>query len=343
MISSLDKAVFFRQFAALIAANVPLPRCCGIIASCISHATLRHMAHALKHDLESGRSVFVCAQRFPALFSPLACQLIRLGEQTGKLEEMLHLIADNQEAQYQLQSQIRQALFYPGFILSTSLLMTLGMLIWVVPRFAALFENKLAELPLFTRFLFWLSARTSELLLGMTIGVLVLAICAAASTSFRQRCRRSLTHLSALPVIRHYRAKISLSRFTRSLSLTLAAGMPFSEGLRLAGETCQHAGLNSAIRQLRAKVHAGLPLHRSMETLPDFPAMLIQMVRVGEETGKLEQMLDKAAAYLESEVEGTVKKLSQLLEPLIMVVLGVLIGGLVVGMYLPIFKLGSLM
>ncbi|TAK79237.1 MAG: type II secretion system F family protein [Gammaproteobacteria bacterium] len=340
-ISTRDTALFFRQFATLIAAGVPIIQSCTILEKSQEKTALRLLIYAIKRDILAGKTLSHCLQRYPHYFDPLTVQLIKIGEHTGRLDTMLLIIATHQEKHLAFRKRIQQALFYPVLILITALIITFCMFIFVIPRFAELFQDMQTSLPLLTRLIFYLSAKLRECLfpaLALTLVLITLSIRGKYSTPIKRYFQHTF---STLPFIHTTLHKIKLTRFVRYLALTLTAGLPITDALALAGASSQDPSFTTAILQLQSKIRTGLSLHRAMETLPHFPTLMTQMVKVGEESGKLESMLDKLADFFESDIDHLLHHLNQLLEPLIMVVLGVLIGGLVIGMYLPIFKLGS--
>ncbi len=338
-ISLVDIMLLMRQFATLFAAGVPIVRSCDILESSQQHNELSSLLHQLKHDMLAGKSLHSGFVRHSHWFNPLVCQLIRIGEETGKLDDSLQRIAHYFEKKYALRQQIQRALFYPALTAGVACLITLGMLLFVIPHFAALFETSSIVLPRWTRIIFAISF----FLRHQAIIIIIFTAAAAAvwlyflpdvslSTAWENMLPR-------LPMINKHHRQLMLARFTRHLAITFSAGIPLPDAIQL----CIHgsSSLATQLAYLQTSIHAGLPLHQAMQSVSCFPAYMVQMIKVGEESGKLDTMLLHLADKMEADMQHTMNQLSQLLEPLIMVTLGVVIGGLVIGMYLPIFKLGS--
>lgn len=340
-ITAFDIIVFLRQLATLLTAGVPIIQSCDMLANSQEKSALRLLIHAIKRDISAGKQLAQSLQAHPHCFDNLTCQLIKIGEHTGRLDTALETVAAYQEKNWAFKNRLQQALFYPCVISITALAVTVCMLVFVIPRFADLFQATHTTLPLVTMWVFWLAHTLKQhgLLLGSTtLLALMLLIRAMRMPSWRQ-CQQKL--LTTLPLIRSCWQKIILARFARHLALTYTAGIPINDALTLTAQIAGHAEFAANVAKLSSKVRSGLQLHQAMLALPAFPALMIQMVKIGEESGMLAQMLHKVADFFESDVDLLLAKFCQLLEPLILLVQGVLIGGLVLAMYLPIFKLGS--
>lgn len=339
-ISRFDITVFLRQFATLITAGIPITQCCEILEKSQEKTTLRLLIYSIKREILAGKSLFYSMQCHPIFFDDFTCQLIRIGEETGKLDSTLLHIAKHQEKNLELRKQIKQALFYPCTITMTSILITFGMFLFVIPRFNELFQDMHSKLPQLTIWIFYLSSQLKQY-----CTIVLIVICLLISVSFYhkdKRYGRYFYHFALkIPFLKNCLRKIILANFARNLALTFAAGMPITEALKLAGSASDHIEFANIVAKLHGKISAGLQLHHGMAAFPYFPALMVQMIKIGEESGMLEHMLTKIADFLESDIDNLINHFSKLLEPLIMVVLGVLIGGLIIGMYLPIFKLGS--
>lgn len=340
-ISATDIMLFMRQFATLLAAGVPAIRSCDIIESSQRHLGLSSLLHQLKHDMLAGKALHTGFSRHRHYFDSLICHLIKVGEETGHLDNCLHRIADYLEKRQALKKQIQRALFYPALTAAIAVIITTGMLLFVIPRFAELFQTSSLALPWWTRCIFALSSFICHQ--GIII-LLCLTASIAATLYFLPAARQSHTWhtlLTRLPIVNTVLHQKTLASFTRSLAMTFAAGINLPDAIALC---CSDTSpLTPALYQLQAGILAGLPLHKSMQPLTCFPAYMTQMIKVGEESGKLDTMLLHIADKMEADLEHHLNQLSQLLEPLIMLTLGVVIGGLVIGMYLPIFKLGSVL
>lgn len=319
-------AIFFRQFATLMQAGIPIDSCCDILAKNQQKPAMSALIVAIKHDLANGHHLSDCLRRHANYFDHLTCQLIHIGEETGKLETMLLSTANYHENTLLFKKNLYQALFYPCVITATALIIFLAMLIFIIPKFSELFQDSHVPLPYLTLFIFRLSA------LLRTHGWLILLALTLSAFLFKN-------HFPA--IYKPYSRKNNLSRFSRHLALTISAGIPIIQALSIVNVSTSEPYFRHLVLQLQRKINSGLSLYQAMSNEPLFPHLLIQLVKIGEESGQLEAMLSKFADLSEADMSAFLKKLNQLLEPLIMLVLGVLIGGLVIGMYLPVFKLGS--
>lgn len=338
-ITAFDIAVFFRQFATLLSAGIPILQCCEMLEKSQVKTALRLLIYAIRRELLSGKDLYSSLHIHNRYFTEIICQLIKIGEHTGKLDMTLNMIAEDYEKQLAFKKRIHQALFYPCMITITALLVTVSMFLFVVPRFAELFSGTHVQLPALTRWIFFLSAMLEQHIYVLFFPIL-LFLPQLWSRQWKQQVLRRLTQL---PVIKPLRQKIILAKFARNLAMTFSAGIPITDGLKLTMQTDNHIEFTHTMIRLRGKINSGMHLHQAMQSLPYFPDLMIQMVKIGEESGLLDHLLLKVAGFFESDIDGLLNQSSRLLEPLIMLVLGVLIGGLVIGMYLPIFKLGSVL
>lgn len=326
-------ATFFRQFATLITAGIPIINACTLLEASQQHPALCRLINSIKYDLLSGKTLSASLQRHPLHIDALIIQLIHISEHTGKLDTALQIIANYLEKKLSFKEQLQRALFYPCLVASTGILITLIMLIFIVPRFEELFHNMEGKIPPLTHAIFTLAALTRHAIWLLPF----IPVCVHIASRYNKH-----PLFSRLPLIRRHLLHIQLARFTRQLAITLGAGIPITHALTLATPANGDIQLNTAIKRLRLQVRAGIPLHRAMKSFSCFNPLLVQMTQTGEEAGQLDTMLLKTADIMDSHIERTLNRFSQLLEPLIMAILGVLIGGLVIGMYLPIFKLGSI-
>lgn len=335
-ITSFDITIFLRQFATLLTAGIPILRCCEMLEKSQVKISMRVLIYSIKRELLSGKDLYSSLYYHQQYFDALTCQLIKIGEHTGKLDITLQMIADEHEKQLAFVKRIKQALFYPCIISVMALVITTSMFLFVIPRFAELFTDTHVPLPTLTLWLFSLSLMLKKhciLLFLPAIFILLILI----------KKNILLRYFSKLPLIHPFLQKIILARFARHLAMTFSAGIPVMSALKLMMHSHTSMEFTQAIIHLRTRMNTGLQLHQAMQTLPYFPDLMVQMVKMGEESGSLDTLLIKIADFFESDIEQLVSQFSQLLEPLIMLILGVLIGGLIIGMYLPIFKLGSVM
>lgn len=341
-ISFLDITLFFRQFSTLISAGVPIVQCCEIIKTYTEKASLRSLIYQIKKSLETGKGFSDSLRQHQNYFNELTCALIDIGEQTGTLDRMLVRIVHHQEKSLALKNKVKHALFYPAVMMVISLFIFIAMLIFIVPRFAHLFQSMHKTLPFLTRIMIHLSEWISHY---CVLGILLIVLSIVFNRYFFSFFKTQIAFekiLLKLPILSSLLKKMILARFAQTLATTFSSGIPIIDALKMASNTCGNHFYAKATYPLQREVAKGQPLHIAMRKNTLFPSMMIQLIQVGEESGKLEPMLEKIATLYETEMEQVMGYLSQLIEPLIMVVLGVLIGGLVIAMYLPIFKLGTI-
>jgi type IV pilus assembly protein PilC len=337
-----DIAIFTRQLATMMSAGVPLVQSFEIIGRGHENPSMQDLILAIKADVESGSTLADSMAKHPLYFDELVCNLVNAGEQAGILEGLLDKIATYKEKTEALKAKIKKALTYPMAVIVVALVVTAILLIFVVPQFESLFKGFGADLPAFTRMVVDLSEWMQSYwwMALLSIG--------GAIYGFGQAKRRSvkfahgLDRLSLkLPIIGEILTKAIIARYARTLSTMFAAGVPLVEAMESVAGTAGNAVYAEAILGMRDNVATGQQLQLSMAQTKLFPNMVVQMVAIGEESGSLDAMLSKVADFYEAEVDDAVDNLSSLLEPLIMSVLGILVGGLIVAMYLPIFKMGS--
>ena len=340
-INSADISLFTRQMATMMRAGVPLVQSFEIVADGVDKPKLRDLVLAIRADVSSGNTFASALRKHPIFFDDLFCNLVDAGEQSGSLETMLDRIATYKEKTESLKAKIRKAMTYPIAVVVVAVIVSGILLIKVVPQFQTVFAGFGAELPAFTLFVIHISEVVQKYWI-----VILLAI-AAAIAGFTIARRRSKPLRDAidrtalkLPVVGNLIEKSAVARFARTLATTFAAGVPLVDALNsVAGATGNSVFVNATYK-VRDDVSTGQQLNFSMRSTGVFPNMVVQMVAIGEESGALDTMLDKSASYYEEQVDNAVDNLTSLMEPLIMSVLGVLIGGLIIAMYLPIFQLG---
>ena len=341
-ISEKDICFFTRQLATMLKAGVPLLQAFDIVARGHANASVSRLLLDIRGDVETGTSLAQAFRRYPQYFDALFCNLVAAGEQAGILEDLLARLATYKEKTLAMKSKIRGALFYPAAVLAVAFIVTSVIMIWVVPSFKSVFESFGAELPLPTLMVIWMSDRFVEywyLLFGsLTIGGALFVRTWKHSPALQAATDRLLLRL---PVFGEVVRKAVIARWTRTLSTMFAAGVPLVESLDSVGGASGNAVYRDATQRIGAAVRSGTSLTIAMHQTQVFPSMVTQMVAIGEESGALDQMLRKVAEFYEDEVDAAVASLASLMEPVIMVFLGGLIGGLVIAMYLPIFKLGS--
>jgi type IV pilus assembly protein PilC len=338
----VDIAIVTRQIATMLAAGVPLVQSIDLIASGSEKKNLRVLMQKISLKVQSGLPLSEVLREQPKYFDDLYCDLVKSGEQSGALDRIFDRIAIYKEKAEALKSKIKKAMFYPVAVIIVALIVTSILLIFVVPQFAEIFAGFGAELPAFTLFV----VKLSELMQAywwVVLGAIVIAfkvISKMYKTSLQFRTAADAMILKA-PVVGDILNKAAVARYARTLSTTFAAGVPLIEALESAAGAAGNEIYKNAIMEVRADVSAGGQMFSSMKTTNRFPEMVIQMVSIGEESGSLDDMLARVANIYEQEVDDAVDGLTALLEPLIMAVLGVLIGGLIIAMYLPIFQMGA--
>ncbi|MBV1909661.1 MAG: type II secretion system F family protein [Kangiellaceae bacterium] len=341
-IEAADVAMFSRQIATMMKAGVPLVQSFDIIGRGNEKPLVQDLLLSVKSDIESGQTMADSLRKHPKYFDDLFCDLVDAGEQSGSLEGMLDRIATYKEKTEALKSKIKKALNYPIAVVVIAVIVTSILLVKVVPQFQEIFEGFGAELPAFTLFVIGISKFMVAywwMFLFAIIGF-VITYGKMLSKSKKMRDRQDKALLKA-PVIGEILHKAAIARFTRTLSTTFAAGVPLVEALTSAAGASGNALYRDAIIQIRNDVTTGMQMNMAMQSTGVFPNMVVQMIAIGEESGSIDAMLSKVADIYEQQVDDAVDGLSALLEPLIMAVLGVLVGGLIIAMYLPIFQLGN--
>ena len=337
-----DIAIFMRQLSTMLAAGIPLVQSFEIVGNGHENAAMQKLILAVKSDVEGGTALAEAFGKHPLYFDDLVLNLVEAGEQAGALETLLDKIATYKEKTEALKKKIKKALTYPAAVLVVALVVTTILLIFVIPAFEDLFQGFGADLPTFTRMIIDLSVfvRTKGIYIATMIGIGI-----ATFMYFKKRSRPMRHFLDRmmlkLPIIGPILEKASIARYARTLSTMFAAGVPLVEALGSVAGATGNIVYEEGVLAMRDEVSTGQRLQQAMENTDLFPNMVIQMIAVGEESGSLDDMSSKVADFYEEDVDNAVDNLSSLLEPLIMSILGVLVGGLVIAMYLPIFKMGA--
>lgn len=341
-IKPMDIALFTRQMATMMKAGVPLVQAFEIVSDGLENPAMKEVILKLKADVESGNNFAGALRQHPRLFDDLYCSLIESGEASGSLETMLDRVALYKEKTEALKQKIKKAVKYPIAVICVAVIVTGILLIKVVPTFQELFEGFGAELPAFTQFVIGISEglQANFLLILFIVAALIIGFTEARKRSqgFKDAVDRLLLRLPVIGPITH---KATVARFSRTLSTTFAAGVPLIEALDACAGATGNVVYRKAVLQVKEDVATGQQLQFAMRSTGVFPAMALQMTAIGEESGALDAMLGKVATYYEDEVDNMVDGLTSMLEPMIMGILGVLIGGLIIAMYLPIFQLGQ--
>jgi type IV pilus assembly protein PilC len=337
-----DIAVFSRQLATMMTAGIPLVQSFDIVGAGHENPAMQKLILSIKADVEGGSSLHEALAKHPLHFDDLFVSLVAAGEQAGALETLLDKIATYKEKTEAIKKKIKKALFYPCAVVVVAIVVTAILMIYVIPEFESLFQGFGADLPAFTRFVIDVSKFVQSkgwiLLVGVVGGIFGLIAAKKRSRAVQHFFDRMLLKIPILGVILH---KSAIARYARTLSTTFAAGVPLVEALSSVAGATGNIVYESAVLKMRDEVATGQRLQRAMENTELFPNMVNQMIAVGEESGSLDAMSAKVADFYEEEVDNAVDSMSSLLEPLIMAILGVLVGGLVIAMYLPIFKMGA--
>lgn len=337
-----DITIFTRQLATLQTAGIPLVQGLKVVIDSADKPVIAKLISKIKDEVESGGSLSESLRYHPYEFDDLYCNLVEAGEGSGNLDLMLQRIATYREKTESVKRKLKKAMFYPIAVLLVALIVTALLLIKVVPTFKTMFEGFGSELPAFTQFVL----TCSEIVQNNGLQVIGLISIAAwsmnkmykTSTTFKNFIQRAILKF---PVFGNIIKKAAVARFARTLATTFAAGVPLPDALLLVAKASGNIVYYTAIMKMRDGVSVGQRINASMLETKVFPSMVIQMISIGEETGSLDAMLVKVANIYEEEVDLAVDGMSTLLEPFIMVLLGVIVGGLVIAMYLPIFKMGS--
>jgi type IV pilus assembly protein PilC len=341
-IKAQEISLFTRQMATMMKAGVPLLQSFDIIGEGFDNPAMRKLVDEVKQEVAAGNSFAASLRKKPQYFDELYCNLVDAGEQAGALDTLLERVATYKEKSESLKAKIKKAMTYPLAVVFVAIIVTSILLVKVVPQFESVFKGFGAELPAFTVMVI----RLSEFMQAwwwMMLGVLIATVFGVrrafkTSEAFRDRMD---TWLLKLPLIGTLMYKSAVARYARTLSTTFAAGVPLVEALDSVAGATGNIVFKRAVLRIKQEVSTGMQLNFSMRTSGIFPSMAIQLTAIGEESGALDDMLDKVANFYEDEVDNMVDNLTSLMEPFIMVVLGVVVGGLVVAMYLPIFQLGS--
>ncbi|WOD12153.1 type II secretion system F family protein [Pseudomonas sp. NyZ704] len=341
-IKPLDIAFFTRQLATMMASGVPIIQAFDIIAEGTENPSFQKLINEIKVDVAAGNTLADSLRQHPKYFDDLFCNLVESGEQSGRLESLLDRIATYKEKTEAMKAKIKKAMTYPISVVVVAVIVTSILLLKVVPQFKEVFASFGAELPAFTTMVInlseWLQSWWFIILIVFVVAGYAYGKAHVKSKKLRDSEDRIL--LKA-PIVGDIIYKAAVARYARTLSTTFAAGVPLVDALDSVAGAAGNVVFYNAVMQIKEDVSAGSQLNFSMRTTNVFPSLAVQMAGIGEESGNLDGMLDKVADYYEAEVDNAVDNLTTLMEPMIMVVLGVLVGGLIIAMYLPIFQLGA--
>ncbi|MNM43626.1 Type II secretion system protein F [compost metagenome] len=337
-----DIAFFSRQMATMMKSGVPIVSSLEIIGSGHKNPRMAKLVGTIRADLEGGSSLHEAISKHPVQFDELYRNLVKAGEGAGVLETVLETIANYQENLETLKGKIKKALFYPAMVIAVALLVSSVLLVWVVPQFEDIFKSFGTDLPVFTQMI----VAASRFMVGWWWAILLLVIGVVGGSIFAYKRTPKMQHMMdrlilKVPIIGQIMHNSSIARFARTTAVTFKAGVPLVEALGIVAGATGNKVYEESVLRMRDDVSVGYPVNMAMKQVNIFPHMVVQMTAIGEEAGALDTMLFKVAEYFEQEVNNSVDALTSLLEPLIMVFIGVVVGSMVVGMYLPIFKLAS--
>ncbi len=341
-VSAKEIAVFSRQLATMMKSGVPIVSSLEIIAGGQKNPKAKALFNALRSDIESGSSVFEALGKHPVYFDELYRNLVKAGESAGVLETVLDTIASYKENIESLKGKIKKALFYPATVIAVAILVSAVLLVFVVPQFQQVFASFGADLPAFTLMIIG----ASNFMIAYWWLVLIVVVGTIFAFIFFKKRSLAFAHfldrmMLKIPVVGQILHNAAIARFARTLAVTFKAGVPLVEALDIVSGATGNTVYEQAVKRIRDDVSVGYQMNMAMKQVNLFPHMVVQMVAIGEEAGALDAMLFKVAEFYEEEVNNAVDALSSLLEPMIMIIIGVVVGSMVVGMYLPIFKLAA--
>jgi type IV pilus assembly protein PilC len=341
-VSAKEIAVFSRQLATMMKSGVPIVTSLEIIAGGQKNPKAKELFNALRAEIESGSSVYEALGKHPVYFDELYRNLVKAGESAGVLETVLDTIASYKENIESLKGKIKKALFYPATVIAVAILVSAVLLVFVVPQFQQVFASFGADLPAFTLMIIG----ASNFMISYWWLVLIVVVGAGFTFVFFKKRSLAFAHfldraMLKIPVVGQILHNASIARFARTLAVTFKAGVPLVEALDIVAGATGNTVYEKAVNRIRDDVSVGYQMNMAMKQVNLFPHMVVQMTAIGEEAGALDAMLFKVAEFYEEEVNNAVDALSSLLEPLIMIVIGIVVGSMVIGMYLPIFKLAA--
>jgi len=337
-----DIAVFSRQLATMLKSGVPLVMAFQIISGGIKNPKLRTMVDKIRAEVESGSTLHEALAQYPVQFDELYVNLVMAGESAGVLDTILDNIASYKERIESIKGKIKKALYYPAAVIAVAIIVTSILLIFVIPQFEAVFQSFGADLPAFTRMIVDLSKATQEVGIWFLLGFVGLIVAIVMAKKRSPRFSHFIDRLSLkIPIVGGILEQAAIARFCRTLAITFAAGVPLVDALKIVSKSTGNQVFNDAASRIREDVAVGHQLQLAMQQTDVFPNMVVQMAAIGEEAGSLDTMLIKVAEAYEEEVNNAVDSLSSLLEPAIIVFVGIIVGAMVIAMYLPIFKMAA--
>jgi len=338
-----ELVVFTRQFATMIDAGLPLVQCLEILASQQQNAAFKDILTKVKGDVEAGSTFADALRNHPRVFNDLFCNLVAAGEAGGILDTILNRLAAYIEKSMNLKKKVKGAMVYPSVVLSIALIVVIGLLLFVIPVFQKMFADMGGTLPAFTQFVIYLSEMMRRFFIFIAAGAAVLGVVFVRWYRTEKGRRIVDDLLLRIPVMGPLIKKVAIAKFTRTLGTMLSSGVPIMEGLDIVARTSGNKTIERAILRTKASIGEGKTIAEPLGASNIFPAMVVQMISVGESTGALDSMLSKIADFYDDEVDAAVSALTSLIEPALMVFLGITVGGLIIAMYLPIFHMAAVL
>lgn len=337
-----DLSIMARQMATMINSGLSLLRALSILAEQTENPTLAKVLFQVRADVEAGVALSAALGRHPEVFPPLMINMIKAGEIGGFLDHVLISVAENYESEVKLRAKIKSAMTYPVVVFVFAILAVVGMLLFIVPIFVGMFDSLGGELPLPTQVL----VTMSEVMKWLAPAILVALVPSLAwwrKHKNDEGVRRRVDPLKLkMPIFGNLMRKVAIARFTRNFGTMIHAGVPILQALDIVGETSGNMVVENAAKAVRESVRSGQSLAAPLNEHPVFPPMVVQMITVGEDTGALDEMLHKIASFYDQEVETTTEQLTSLIEPLMIAVLGTIVGGMIIALYMPIFSIFEL-
>ncbi len=341
-INMKDLAIMARQMATMINAGLSLLRALHILAEQTENKPLARTLAAVRNDVEAGTAFSTALGRHATVFPPLMINMIRAGEIGGFLDQVLVSVAENYESEVRLRAKIKSAMTYPVIVFIMAILAVIGMLLFIVPIFVGMFESMGGQLPLPTQILVWMADVMKWLAPVLVVVGIAFAVWWGKHKNDVVVRERLDPFKLKVPIFGQMFRKVAVARFTRNFGTMIHAGVPILQALDIVGETSGNMVIEKAARSIRDSVRKGQSLAGPLHDHPVFPPMVVQMITVGEDTGALDQMLHKIAEFYDQEVEATAEQLTSLIEPLMIAVLGTIIGGMIIALYMPIFSIFNL-
>ncbi|MBX9245856.1 type II secretion system F family protein [Actinotalea ferrariae] len=337
-----DLAVMSRQMATMINSGLSLLRALSILANQTESKPLAKVLVLVRNDVEAGVALSVALGKHAEIFPPLMINMIKAGEVGGFLDQVLVSVAENYESEVKLRAKIKSAMTYPVVVFVMAIVATIGMLLFIVPVFAGMFENLGGELPAPTKVLVFLSDLMKWLAPVLLVVGIIFGVWWGKHKNDAEVRRRVDPWRLKMPIFGNLFRKVAVSRFTRNFGTMIHAGVPILQALDIVGETSGNMVVENAAKAIRDSVRSGQSLSGPLQDHPVFPPMVVQMIAVGEDTGALDEMLHKISEFYDQEVEATTEQLTSLIEPLMIAVLGTIVGGMIIALYMPIFSIFDL-